>query len=254
MAKHNCAICGAEIGLMSSQKLADGNYICRKNCRSRGLKEFDFIHADLPSVKAHHAQVEFGTKVWEQLFVPLRKTKEKDKKLKEFGDTSTNRIYVSESLGLIALVENRYKFFIFGKSAVACVFRIADLYGYTFENELKTTSDGKSTTQNYAHLTFRDVQGLNDFRLALRTAKEFESLEKYFNALFGIQKTLTNVGNTWKNQMNAIKATASTISSAMKGNVTEEQATAAMDAVELAQYGDRIEWIRRAVDALSTVQ
>lgn len=30
MAKHNCAICGAEIGLMSSQKLADGNYICRK--------------------------------------------------------------------------------------------------------------------------------------------------------------------------------------------------------------------------------
>ena len=40
----------------------------------------------------------------------------------------------------------------------------------------------------------------------------------------------------------------------MKGNVTEEQATAAMDAVELAQYGDRIEWIRRAVDALSTVQ
>ncbi len=47
MAKHNCAICGAEIGLMSSQKLADGDYICRKNCRSRGLKEFDFIHADL---------------------------------------------------------------------------------------------------------------------------------------------------------------------------------------------------------------
>ena len=254
MAKHNCAICGAEVGLMSEQKLADGNYICRKNCRAKGLKEFDFIHADLPSVKAHLAQVEFGTKAWEQLFVPLLKTKEKDKKLKEFGDTSSNRIHVSESLGLIALVENRYKFFIFGKTSVACVFRIADLYGYTFENELKTTSDGKSTTQNYAHLNFRNVQGLNDFRLALRTAKEFESLEKYFNELFGIQKTLTNVGNTWKNQMNAIKATASTITSAMKGNVTEEQANAASEAVDLAQYGDRTELTRRADAALASVK
>ena len=254
MAKNNCAICGVEVGLMSGQKLADGNYICRKNCRSKGIKEFDFVHATLPSVNAHLAQVEFGTKAWEQLFVPLLKTKDKDKKLKEFGDTGSNRIRVSESLGLIALVEYRYKFMMFGKSTVACVFRIADLYGYTFENELKTGSDGKSTTQNYAHLTFRNVQGLNDFRLPLRTAKEFESLEKYFNEFFGIQKTLTNVGNTWKNQMNAIKATASTISSAMKGTVTEEQATDAMDAVDLAQFGDRTEWIRRADAALATVK
>ena len=252
MAKHNCAICGVEVGLMSGQKLADGNYICRKTCRAKGLKEFDFIHADLQSVKAHLAQVETGTKIWEQLFVPLLKTK--DKRPKEFGDTSTNRIHVSESLGLIALVENRYKFFIFGKSSVACVFRIADLYGYTFENELKTTSDGKSTTQNYAHLTFRNVEGLNDFRLALRTAKEFESLEKYFNELFGIQKTLTNVGNNLKNQLNAIKATASTITSAMNGSVTEEQANAASEAVDLAQFGDRTELIKRADESLALVK
>lgn len=254
MAKNNCAICGVEVGLMSGQKLADGNYICRKNCRSKGLKEFDFVHADLLAVNAHLAQVEFGTKAWEQLFVPLLKTKEKDKKLKEFGDSGSNRIRVSESLGLIALVEDRYKFFIFGKSSIACVFRIADLYGYEFENELKTGSDGKSQTQEYAHLIFRNVQGLNSFRLALRTAKEFESLEKYFNNLFGIQKTLTNVGNTWKNQLNAIKQTTATISAAIKGNVTEEQASDAMDAVDLAQFGDRTEWIRRADAALAMVK
>lgn len=254
MAKHNCAICGVEVGLMSEQKLADGNYICRKNCRAKGLKEFDFIHADLPSVKAHLAQVESGTKIWEQLFVPLLKTKEADKKLTIFGDTGTNRIHVSEALGLIALVENRYQFFIFGKSSIACVFRIADLYGYSLESEQKTSSDGKTTTQYYAHLTFREVQGLNDFRLALRTDKEFASLEKYFNELFGIQKTLANAGVTWKNQMNAIRKTAETIGDAINGNVSEEQAADTAKAIDLAQYGDRTEWIRRADAALASVR
>jgi len=41
MAKHNCVICGAEIGMIAAQKLTDGNYICRKNCRSKLFKVFD---------------------------------------------------------------------------------------------------------------------------------------------------------------------------------------------------------------------
>ena len=28
---NKCAICGAEINLIQTQKLADGNFICRKN-------------------------------------------------------------------------------------------------------------------------------------------------------------------------------------------------------------------------------
>ena len=40
MAKHTCAICGAEVNLMSGQKLADGNYICRKNCGKKCFKVF----------------------------------------------------------------------------------------------------------------------------------------------------------------------------------------------------------------------
>lgn len=32
MAKHTCAIRGAEVGLLSEQKLSDGNYIRRKVC------------------------------------------------------------------------------------------------------------------------------------------------------------------------------------------------------------------------------
>ena len=38
MAKHNCAICGAEVGLLTEQKLADGNFICRKVCCKKSMQ------------------------------------------------------------------------------------------------------------------------------------------------------------------------------------------------------------------------
>ena len=57
MAKHNCAICGAEVGLMSEQKLADGNYICRKICSKKTFKVFDKVSATLDDVNAHIAQI-----------------------------------------------------------------------------------------------------------------------------------------------------------------------------------------------------
>ena len=82
---NKCGICGADINLMQTQKLADGNCICRKNCRSRGFKVYDYVHGNLPGVKAHLAQVERGTKLWEHYFVPRLKTKDKSQKLTRFG-------------------------------------------------------------------------------------------------------------------------------------------------------------------------
>ena len=73
MAKHTCAICGAEVGLMSEQKLADGNYICRKVCSKKTFKIFDKVEATLGDVTAHIEQIEKGTKIWEAIFVPLMK-------------------------------------------------------------------------------------------------------------------------------------------------------------------------------------
>ena len=35
---NQCAICGADINLIQTQKLSDGNCICRKNCRKKGFK------------------------------------------------------------------------------------------------------------------------------------------------------------------------------------------------------------------------
>lgn len=56
-----CAICGANINLIQTQKLADGNCICRKNCRKKGFKAYDYVHGNLQGVKAHLTQVERGT-------------------------------------------------------------------------------------------------------------------------------------------------------------------------------------------------
>ena len=53
MAKHTCAICGAEIGLISEQKLADGNFICRKVCSKKTFKIFDKVESTLGDVTAH---------------------------------------------------------------------------------------------------------------------------------------------------------------------------------------------------------
>ena len=83
MAKHTCAICGAEVGLISEQKLADGNFICRKVCVKKCMKIFNKVEATLDSVNAHIEQVEYGTKVWNQIFEPLKKAKKKEEKLEE---------------------------------------------------------------------------------------------------------------------------------------------------------------------------
>ena len=42
-------------------ELSDGNCICRKNCRKKGFKVYDYVHSNLPSVKAHLAQAERST-------------------------------------------------------------------------------------------------------------------------------------------------------------------------------------------------
>lgn len=250
MAKHICAICGAEVGLISEQKLADGNYICRKVCSKKCLKIFNNVEATLDSVNSHIEQLEFGTKAWNQIFVPLTKTKVKEEKLKRFG--KNGELYVSPSTGLIALTENRYKFFIFGKSTVACVYRLADLYGYDYGYETVKNSEGKEETKHYCIFLFRNTPGLYEVRLEIRSG-EYEDMERYFNTLFGIQKTLRNIGNTIKQQTNAAKAIAEAVSAVKDGTMDETKAESTMDALNAAQYGDRTGWIAKADAALASV-
>ncbi len=252
MAKHNCAICGAEVGLFAQQQLADKNYICRKVCAKRCMKLFDFVPSTLDQVKAHIEQVEYGTKVWEQIFVPLSKTKNKEEKIKCFGEHGMLR--VSPSTGLIALIQNDYKIFIFGKTTKACVYRLADLYSYEYETLVEKGSDGKDVTKHFCYLAFRGVSGMSVIPLPISGVSEFNSIEKYFNTKFGIQKTLRNAVNNAKRQINAIKSVADAVKSAANGELDAEKGEAAINALNDNFYGDRTEWVKKADEALAKVK
>ena len=253
MAKHNCAICGAEVGLISEQKLADGNYICRKVCSKKTFKIFDKVEATLGDVTAHIEQVEKGTRIWNELLLPLKKAKDKDAKLKSFGVGST-LLYVSPSTGLVAVVETRRKIFIFGKTELACVYRLADLVEYDYEEEKVKNSDGKMETKEFCHLIFRNTAGMYSFRLEVANSKSYESMAKYLDTLFGIQKTLGNSFKNAKRQLDAIKGAASIVKGAVNGTMDETQAAEAVGAVGAYFEGDRTEWIKKADAALAAFE
>lgn len=244
MAKQTCAICGAEINLVQQQKLADGNFICRKNCKKIGMNQFDYVHADLPSVIAHNEQVTKGTKIFEKYFVPAIKAKT----VKRFGD-----VYVSEETGLMALAKTEYKYFIFGKYyPKAAVYRIADLKDYDEEMIETKDSNGNIKKDNVMRFIFANTPGLYTFTTKVGNTKSDEACVKYFNKLFGIQKTLGNIGNTWKNQINAGVALGKALGEAIKsgGEATDSVYNAAgeaADMMDIAIYGDRTA-LREAAD------
>ena len=205
------------------------------------------MHADLYGVKAHLAQVDRGTKLWNYYFVPRIKTKDKTQKLKRFGSP----VYVAEDLGLMAYIQNDYKFMIFGKTTRACVYRIADLRSYKYEEQLVQNGD-KTEKKSLARLSFINTEGLYEFVLTMNNIKDFERLKKYFDTLFGIQNTLGNASNVWKQQMTAVKDIASGFSAAVKGEADAgDKAAQAIDSLDTAIYGDRTEWIRKADAALA---
>lgn len=255
MAKHNCAICGAEVGLLSGQKLADGNYICRKVCGKKCFKAFDKVAATLEDVNAHIAQVEKGTKIWLELLQPLQKTKVKEEKFRQVYGIKDFTVYISPSTGLMAFIENRYKFLVFGKSTVACVFRFADLYGYEYESDIQKNSDGNTVTLHYCRFLFRNTAGMYDFRVQLGSASDYDIMAEQFDTLFGIQKTFRNAFKNAKRQADAIKAGFSAIKAAVKGEENVEDKTVeAFDAMDASKYGDRTEWIAKADAALAKFQ
>ena len=176
----------------------------------------------------------------------------RNEKLKRVG--RNGELYVSPSTGLVAITENRYKIFIFGKSTLACVYRLADLYGYDYESEEVKNSEGKNETKHFCNLLFYNTPGMYQVRLEIRGVKDFEDMAKYFDTQFGIQKTLRNMKNTWKQQMGAIKAVAGAIGAVKDGTMDETKAEATMEVLDTAKYGDRTQWIAKADSTLASVQ
>ena len=248
MAKNTCAICGAEVGLMSGHKLADGNYICRKNCGSKCFKLLDKVPAHLSDITSHMAQIEKGTKIWNDVLAPLKKAKDKSEKLKQFGIGAAD-LYVSPSTGLAALVEARYKFMMFGKSEQACVYRIADLARYEHYTEEEKNSEGKMETKHYCAILFENTNGLAAFNLPVSGEKACKEIVECFDEIFGIQKTLRNSFSNAKRQMSAIKSVAGAVKAAAQGDINEEAVAKAMGDVDAYVRGDRSE-LRAKADAI----
>ena len=131
------------------------------------------------------------------------------------------------------------------------MYRIADLRNYKYEEQMVKNGD-KTEKKSTVRLVFINTEGMNAFNLEVNNFKEYEKLSKYFDTLFGVQKTLGNAANTWKQQMAAIKDVASGLSAAMRGEEDAgEKAAAAINSLDAAVYGDRTEWIRRADAALA---
>ena len=61
---NKCAICGADINLIQTQKLSDGNCICRKNCHRCGLYPLPH-HSGQDESKAENGPFSAGS---EQLY------------------------------------------------------------------------------------------------------------------------------------------------------------------------------------------
>ena len=79
-----------------------------------------------------------------------------------------------------------------------------------------------------------------------------QNMKKYFDTLFGIQNTLGNAANVWKQQMAAVKDITVGFHAAVRGEAdAEAKAEQAINSLDAAIYGDRAEWIQRADAALA---
>ena len=242
-----CAICGVEMNILQSQKLEDGNYICRKRCKKLGLNVFDYAHSDLRQVLTHNAQVERGAKQWEQFFVPRLKSK----KLKVFKPA----IYVAEDIGLVALKQNRYKFLFIGKTEQFCVYRIADLYSYSFEQKtnIKLGKSSSSDKETFIRFYFRNVEGLKLFTIPFPESR-CRKIIKYFDSLLGIESK-----NLWKQGKEMAKGMSASFKALVTGDLasidvarmkTDEEIEEYLKKMEKFRESDRTQWIERADAAL----
>ena len=101
-------------------------------------------------------------------------------------------------------------------------------------------------------MAFINTEGMSEISVEMSNIKAFQKLQKYFDTLFGVQKTLGNASNIWKAQAAAIKSAAAGVSAAIRGDTdASEKVGDAIESLDAAIYGDRTELIRRADEALA---
>ena len=154
MAKKNCSICGAEIGLMKQVQLADREFICR-DCVKKTSPFFVPLERTTYDYKEHMKQLENGKKLYDAYFAG-------NKAAEKF---LSKRVLVDKNTGLMCITEKRGRIILWGGTPFYMVFRIADLEICEGESRFEKGSDGKNVEKFETHFIFHDVVGLYDFKV-----------------------------------------------------------------------------------------
>ena len=154
MAKKNCSICGAEIGLMKQVQLADREFICR-DCVKKTSPFFVPLERTTYDYKEHMKQLENGKKLYDADFAG-------NKAAEKF---LSKRVLVDKNTGLMCITEKRGRIILWGGTPFYMVFRIADLEICEGESRFEKGSDGKNVEKFETHFIFHDVVGLYDFKV-----------------------------------------------------------------------------------------
>lgn len=173
MAKKNCSICGAEIGLMNQVQLADREFICR-DCVKKTSPFFVPLERTTYDYKEHMKQLEDGKKLYDAYFAG-------NKAAEKF---LSKRVLVDKNTALMCITEKRGRIILWGGTPFYTVFRIADLDICEGESRFEKGSDGKNVEKFETHFTFRNVSGLYDFKVSSSKAS-YDNMMKCLDKILG---------------------------------------------------------------------
>lgn len=251
MAKKNCEICGAEIGLLKQVQLAGGSYIC-KECLKKTNPLFDNRLNTLNDYKEHLIQLERSKKLDDAYF----------QKNKDSVSYCSGKVRINENAGLITFHGSRGGFMMFGNTELPVVFRIADIKDYELLTEQSRGSDGKPVETYFLHMFFVGTPGLHEIKMQM-SQSDYNKIARKLSECFGghglIGGIVSDVNKT-KNRVAFAKDLMSTLKEANvkdaltgKGELNTEAAQGIVNAVDDAFYVERRELVERADAAIKAV-
>lgn len=247
MAKTNCRVCNAEIGLIKQVQLADREFICR-DCANKTSPYFVPLERTLTDYEAHQIQLEKGNKLYDAYFY-------KNKDVESFA---SKRVLVDRETGLMCITGKRGGFIIWGGTPYNMVFRIADLDICDFETRFEKDSEGKNVEKCETHFIFRNVTGLYDFKIpsSKSTHKEISDClgkilgTKGFGAIkAGFNKSKADVASA----MAITKNIKNIMADGIDSDATRDNAQQIANELDNAFYNGREDLIRRADAAIKNV-
>lgn len=251
MAKKNCEICGAEIGLLKQVQLLGGSYICRE-CLKKTNPLFDNRLNTLDDYKAHMIQLERSKKLDDAYFI----------KNKDASSFCAGKVRINAKAGLISFHGSRGGFMMFGNTELPVVFRIADIRQYEMLTETSRSSDGKQVDTHFLHILFVGTPGMHEIKMQM-SRSDYNGIDKKLNECFGgrglVGGIMSEVNKT-KSRVAFAKDVVSTLRDSNvkdaltgKGELDAEAAQGLVTAVDDAFYVDRRELVERADAAIKAV-